>query len=322
MERKMITRKTDDINDSLDALFTGDTGPVRTAPVLQREAAQAYTATSVELFTEPCKKCRGKGLFVTFTGRVAGKCFACKGEGKFTFKTSAESRAKAADQRNARKDRSEQSALEAFKAAHPAVAAWIEAEHLRFAFAADMRAGILRFGDLTANQLAACQKLADKAAAKTAEKIERIQTAPQVDTAGIDRLKAAFDNAKRFTAAKATGLTMRNPKITIGGMTISPAKASSANAGALYVKQGTEYLGKIMDGKFLSVRSCSDAQRDQVLAFVADPAQAAKAYGQETGVCCVCNATLKSKWRLRGIGPICAEKMGWAGLAEDFGMEV
>ena len=315
----MIARKTDDdMNQPLDNIFGGE----QTADAQPKKAPPAHYEAVQATYSEPCKKCRGKGLFITFTGRVGGKCFACKGAGKFEFKTSPESRAAAADQRHARKDRSEQSALEAFKAAHPQVAAWIEAEHLRFAFAADMRAGILRFGDLTANQLAACQKLAYRAAAKAEERIERIQNAPQVDTDGIDRLKEAFDKARAYAAAKGPRLTIRNPKITIGGMTISPAKASSANAGALYVKQGTEYLGKIMNGKFMAVSACTTAQRDQVLAFVADPAQAAKAYGQETGVCCVCNATLKSKWRLRGIGPVCAEKMGWAGLAEDFGMEV
>lgn len=102
-------------------------------------------------------------------------------------------------------------------------------------------------------------------------------------------------------------------------MTISPAKATSANAGALYVKAGSTYLGKITGGKFFASRDCQPEEQAKVLSFVADPAAAAKAYGQETGVCCVCNATLRSEWRLRGIGPICAEKMGWAGLAEDFG---
>jgi uncharacterized protein DUF6011 len=315
----MITRKTDELNDSLGALFEGDTGPVRTAPIRENDVE---FRGAVERFEEKCTKCRGTGKFISYSGRQLGPCFACKGAGKFTFKTSPESRANASDQRHARKDRQEQGALDAFKAAQPAVAAWIEAEHLKFAFAADMRASILRFGGLTANQLAACQRLADKAAAKTAERIERLQTAPQVDTAGVDRLKEAFDKAKAYAAAKGPRVTIRNPKITIGGMTISPAKASSANAGALYVKQGEEYLGKIMNGQFLAVRACTDAQRDHVLAFVADPAKAAKAYGQETGVCCVCNATLKSKWRLRGIGPVCAEKMGWAGLAEDFGVDL
>ncbi len=71
------------------------------------------------------------------------------------------------------------------------------------------------------------------------------------------------------------------------------------------------YLGKIVGGKFHASRDCSLGQEKQVLAFVSDPAAAAKVYGQETGVCCVCNATLRSEWRLRGIGPICAEKFGW-----------
>lgn len=305
-----------DLNDSLDGLFGGETGEVRVAPVLQRPAAQAYTKTSVELFTEKCGKCRG-------TGQTPwGVCFRCKGAGGKTFKTSPETRAanRAADA--ARTATKAMQAWTDFAAHNVQVAEWIEANKHSFDFAAKMHDSVVRFGDLTEGQRAACQKLVDRKAAKAAERVERIQNAPQVDTAGIDRLKLAFDKAKAYAEAKAPGLAIRNPKITIGGMTISPAKASSANAGALYVKQGKDYLGKIMNGKFMSVAACSAAQRDQVLAFVADPAKAAKVYGQETGICCVCNATLKSKWRLRGIGPICAEKMGWAGLAEAIGMEV
>src|SRR6185436_9420768 len=147
---------------SLDNLFTGDTGPVRTAPVLQRPAAQEYTTTSVELFTEPCKKCRGTGTFRSFTGRSLGSCFACKGAGKFTFKTSPQARAT---------NRAAASGSKAVKA----VQAWAD-------FAAKMHDTVIRFGDLTEGQRAACQKLVDRKAAKAAERIERIQTAPQVDT--------------------------------------------------------------------------------------------------------------------------------------------
>lgn len=97
-------------------------------------------------------------------------------------------------------------------------------------------------------------------------------------------------------------------------MTISPAKADSKNPGALYVKgRGAErtYLGKIAGGKFLASRECSPEQQAKIVAFVCDPAAAAKAYGQETGVCCICNAVLKSEWRLQGIGPICSQKFGF-----------
>lgn len=301
------------LNDSIDDLVFGETGEVRTAPVLQRPAAQAYTKTAVEMFREDCLKCRG-------TGQTRwGICFRCQGKGGKTFKTSPEARAKNRQQADARKARVELEGIEAFKATNQAAYEWLVATAPRWDLAASLLAGLHRYGSLTEKQMAIVTKGIERDAAKAAERAARVTDAPAVDTAGIDRLKLAFDKARAYAAAKAPGLAIRNPKITIGGMTISPAKAESANAGALYVKGGGEYLGKIMNGKFMAVRACSDAQRDQVLAFVADPAKAAKVYGQETGVCCVCNATLKSKWRLAGIGPICAEKMGWAGLAEDFG---
>jgi hypothetical protein len=295
------------LNDSLDDLILGDR---RAAPVAPPAAYAAVQAT----YTEKCGKCGGSGQ------TRWGTCFRCKGAGGKTFKTSPQHRQQNRAQAAARTATKAEQAWADFAAQQPAVATWIEAKRGSFDFASKMYDAVLRFGDLTTGQRDACVRLADKDAARAAERIERIQNAPKVDTTGIDRLKLAFDKAREYAAAKAPGLAIRNPKITIAGMTISPAKADSSNAGALYVKQAGEYLGKIMDGKFLSVRACTDAQRDQVLKFVADPAEAAKVYGQETGVCCVCNAVLKSKWRLRGIGPVCAEKMGWAGLAEDFGV--
>lgn len=304
------------LNDSLDALFAGDTGQVRTAPV-RADAVEFKSAE--QRFEENCQKCRGTGKFVSWGGRTTGQCFACKGKGKFFFKTSPDTRrAQRAIAADRKASKAEQTWSD-FAALQPVAAAWILAEKGRFDFAAKMHESVVRFGSLTDGQLGAIQKMVDRAAARVEQRAQSLASASQVDMAGIDRLKLAFDKAKAYAAAKATGLTIRNPKITIGGMTISPAKAESKNAGALYVKQSGEYLGKIMDGKFMAVSACTTAQRDQVLAFVADPAKAAKVYGQETGICCVCNATLKSAWRLRGIGPVCAEKMGWAGLAEDFG---
>jgi len=304
------------LNDSLDALFTGDTGAVRTAPV--RQGAVEFKSAE-QLFEENCSKCRGTGKFVSWGGRTTGQCFACKGAGKNVFKTSPETRAKARDQKASRELNKAEQAFADFAAQNKAVAEWIEAKRGSFDFAAKMFDSVVRFGSLTQGQSDAVQRMIDRDAAKVSQCAEATQNAPQVDTAGIDRLKLAFDKAKAYAAAKATGLTIKNPKITIGGMTISPAKEHSKNPGALYVKASGTYLGKITNGRFFADPACDDARKAQVLQFVADPAQAAKAYGQETGVCCVCNATLRSAWRLRGIGPVCAEKMGWAGLAEDYG---
>jgi hypothetical protein len=289
--------------DDLDQAIA-NAGEVRAAPV---RAPADYAPK----FWQPCSRCRG-------TGQTRwGVCFKCKGTRGQEFKTSAAERAQNRRQAQVRAERKQQDAWAAFKAQQPVAATWIEAKMTSFDFAAKMYDAVIRYGDLTEGQRGAVERLAAKDAARDAERAERAQQAPQADTAGIDRLKASFDKAKAYAAAK--GLTLRTPKITIGGVTISPAKADGKNPGALYVKAGTTYLGKIQNGRLFAARECTSEQEKQVLAFIADPAEAAKVYGQTTGVCCVCNATLKSKWKNAGIGPVCAEKMGWAAMAEDFG---
>jgi hypothetical protein len=289
-----------------------------------RSGKAGYVPPEVQ-FSEGCPKCRGTGRFTSWSGRVLGDCFACKGAGKHTFKTSPEARAKSqarASAKRVEKGQQIQIDAQAWIDANPAEARWLADAGKRnadrggtFTFPADVLNKLWQYGSLTDGQLAAVQKLmardVERAAERTAAKVERIETAPAVDIVGVDRLKAAFDQAAAYTAAKATGLTVRSPKITVGGITISPAKATSANPGALYVKAGETYLGKIAGGKFLASRDCTPEQSTQVVKFVDAPAEAAKVYGQETGVCCICNATLRSEWRLRGIGPICAEKFGW-----------
>lgn len=302
----MIDLPADDLDNAI-----ANAGEVRVTPV---RAPAGYVPPT---YTEVCQKCRGTGRFTGWSGRSFGQCFACKGVGRFEFKTSPEARAAKRASEARRQERNGQTSWERFKAEQPEIAAWIEAKEGRFDFAGKMRADVARFGDLTQGKLDACRRFMDQDAVRAAAAVERAQAAPQADTAGVDRLKASFDKAKAYAAEK--GLTLRTPKITIGGITISPAKADSKNPGALYVKAGKTYLGKIQNGRLFAARECSTEQEKQVLAFIADPAEAAKVYGQTTGVCCVCNATLKSKWKLAGIGPVCAEKMGWAGLARDFG---
>lgn len=288
-----------ELNDSLDDLIGRPSGDVRVAPV------RAPADYQPRAFDEVCSKCRGTGNYRNF-----GRCFACKGVGKFTFKTSAETRAKAKDQRDNRKANVVTEALSAFETEQPQVWAWIKANAGKFDFASKMVEAIARFGNLTDNQLAACVRCMDREAARTAERAERAQQAPTVDTAGVDRLKLAFDTAITYSRSKGRGLKM--PRITIGGTVISPAGANSKNPGALYVKAQGEYLGKIVDGRFFAVSSCTADQQARVLAFIADPKAAAEAYGIETGTCCICNATLTNKESIeRGIGPICGTKFGW-----------
>jgi hypothetical protein len=295
-----MTHGTDQHDDSLDDLFGGTATP---RPQVNRAPADFVPAVE-RLITEPCSKCRGSGWW-----RQGYPCFTCKGSGKRTFKTSADHRAKARANTTARKLSKRAEQVATYTAANPDIALWLATASARNnSFAVSLLEKLNQWGELTEGQATAVRKAIAADAERATQRTAAAAAAPTVDTAGIDRLKEAFDHAVKYSAEKGLKLS---PRITIGGVTISPAKATSANAGALYVKAGGEYLGKIKDGRFLTVAACTPELQTKVLAFIADPADAAKVYGQTTGTCCICNATLISKWKLRGIGPICAEKFGW-----------
>jgi hypothetical protein len=297
---------TKELNDSLDSLFAGDTGPVRVAPV--RDNAPEFKS-AVERFEESCPKCRGRGRFISYAGRDCGPCFTCKGAGKKVFKSSSADRAKARESAATRKANREAEILQAWINENPAEHGWLVATAPRWNVAADLLAGLQRYGSLTEKQVALIRNGIARDAARNEARTAKAASAPAVDNAGIDRLKAAFDSAIKYQAEK--GLTLRTPKITIGGVTISPAGANSKNPGSIYVKAAGEYLGKITAGQFHATQACDAATSAKVLEFIANPQEAAKVYGQTTGVCCICNATLKSKWKHLGIGPICSQKYGW-----------
>jgi len=287
-----------ELNDSLDDLLDSPLGAVRTEPV----RPVPFYKPAAERWVEKCSRCRGSGQ------TPWGVCFKCNGAAMKVFKSSPAQRAKVSTQRAERKVRVAEGNLDAWKQANPAEYAWLEATAPRWELARSLLDGLQKFGSLTEKQLAVVYKGIARDAERAAIRAEKPAGEALADTAGVDKLKAAFDAAIAYSAAK--GLK-RSPKITIGGMVISPAKAASKNPGALYVKQDGQYLGKVAEGRFFAVRECSDAQKAKVLEFVADPKQASEVYGQETGTCCVCNATLTSDWKLRGIGPVCAEKFGW-----------
>jgi hypothetical protein len=288
----------DDLDDSLDDLLGGHVvGPAKAPPANYKPMD----------YSEPCKKCGGSGRF-----RNLGQCFACKGKGKLEFKTSPQQRSTGRISYQKKKADKAVASVESFKVEHPDVWAWMDGS--TFSFAVSLRDSLAKYGSLTENQLAAARRAIEKLAAAKAlaveKRAEREASAPVADTAGVDRLKAAFDHA--ITAAASKGRGLRMPRITIGDMVISPAKATSKNPGALYVKSHGDYLGKVANGRFYAVAACTPVQQDKILAFIKDPKAAAEAYGIETGVCCVCNATLTNKESIaRGIGPICASRFGW-----------
>lgn len=250
----------------------------------------------VEMFSEGCRKCGGTGHW-----RIGYPCFACKGKGKLSFKTSPQARANSAASRNERKVRNGQESLAAFAAEYPAIWQWMDGNS--FDFAVSLRGSIERFGSLTPNQLAAAQRCVDKRNAAIAAKQDRAASAPTID---IGKMETAFQTAL------SKGYRAHKLKLRIAGFTFSLAPASGKNAGAIYVKCSGEYLGKVQSGKLVCQSHVTAETRDKVLAIASDPANAAVAHGLKTVTCSCCGAELTNEEsRKRGIGPICAEKYGW-----------
>lgn len=271
-------------------------------------AAKASAAEFRPTYTEVCRKCGGTGRFMSYTGRIVGQCFTCKGVGHFTRLTSPETRATARASYAKKTAGIAQYNWDNFAASSPAHAAWIMENvdgnsYSNTQFAESLRNSVRQYGSLTPNQAAAIDRNIATTAQRAADAAKRIEDAPVVETSALE---AAFHRA-------ASGL--KSPKLRVGDLVFSLASASSQNAGAVYVKEsGADgaYLGKVMGGKFLKVRACDDETAAKVAAVAADPKGAAIRYGREFGCCSICGRTLTDPSSIEmGIGPICAAKFGF-----------
>lgn len=279
----------DDLDDPIDDLL--GRGPV---PAAARPAPPASYKPAD--FTEPCQKCGGTGRF-----RDLGPCFACQGRGKKTFKTAPEKRAKA---RAAAAGKLE-AAIEAWKAEHPAAYAWLLARTDRFEFATSCWNGLRKYGALTDNQLAAVERLMARDVERDAKRaVEREQRAAAAPVVEVSAIEVAF--------AKAREAGLQWPKLRLARFELSPAGANSKNPGAIYCKDGADYLGKVIAGRFLASRDCGEEREKAVIETLRDPKAAAVAYGKSFGKCSCCGRQLTDPASIEaGIGPICAGKFGW-----------
>lgn len=271
----------------------------------EEQIRQTVEATAtLQSFTEPCRKCRGSGRFISYSGRDLGPCFKCKGAGKVSFATPPDARAKARETSATRKAERKVEAMEAFKAEHGPEAAWMIERATRFDFARAMVEAIEKFGSLTVNQMAAVHRCMEKDAARSAERTEkRAATSAEID---ISKLDAAFAIARESGAVKAA--------IRTGSIVFSLASATGKNPGAIYCKTRSEgtYLGKIVSGRFSSSMECTPAHTAEIVEAAADPKAAALRYASLTNECSVCGKLLTNPVsKANGIGPVCASKFGW-----------
>jgi hypothetical protein len=307
-----------DLNDSLSNLFDGDTGPVRVEPI--RTNAVEYKPATAR-FEEGCDKCKGTGNFTSWSGRVVGQCFACKGAGKKVFKTSPMTREQNRERSAERKAANAGQSMVDFAAAHPDVHEWLKAETAKaapFAFAVSMVEAICKYGDLTDKQLATCYRLAAKAKERIAQRATAVTSAPSVDVSAIE---TAFANARSKAARPGQmGIMVKPLKLAAGpskediAFKVSPGSIGSQWEGQVFFKSidGDRKLGYVKDGRFVRQFACTDAEAQAVVTVASNPKEGLIAYAKAWSKCGVCGRGLLNDESIeRGIGPICFAKLGF-----------
>ncbi len=262
------------------------------------DSAPVASAKAVE-YIELCPRCAGSGIYRGFSN-LGSTCFKCNGAGKLRFKTSKEQREKSRGKAAARKLSKQEQNLAYFEESYPAIAAWWTGSTFEFAVA--MREAVIKWGDLTPNQLSATLRCVDKFNAAKVAKEQAVATAQAVDISGLE---TAFKNGQKNSIKK--------PKLRLvegdNSFVFSLAPASGRNAGSVYVVMDEIYLGKIAEGKFVKSRECSTELERSVIAACVDPLQSAVAYGRRFGICSCCGRELTNGESIDlGIGPICRSK--------------
>lgn len=303
----------DDLNDPGSAPVAGS---LRKELTQQRQEVGVIAPADRAHF-EPCGKCGGSGQ------TRWGICFRCQGKGGKTFKTSSAHRAKARVQREDRNQRK----LEAFTAEHPAEVAWLQKAaawqanrrdgKAAWAFPGEVLDKLNTYHSLTDGQLDAIRRFMAKDAERAAQREQVKAAAPVIDAS---KLEAAFaDRRAQRKNPNAEGVKWLKLHLAhkadgeARAFTFLDMPARGQWEAAIMVKEGETKLGRISGGKFRRSFACDDATEARVLAAASDPAAAAVAFGLEFSHCACCGLELTDPESIeRGIGPICAEKWGFA----------
>jgi hypothetical protein len=255
--------------------------------------------------TFPCQSCAGTGLWKGFKRSaygpvaVSGKCFSCNGKGE--FKKSYADRQKAKEQRQTRKAAVADAARAVMIEEHGQMIADLTNMATWHSFAASLIEQFNARGDLSDKQIAAAYKVTAKNAERQAERTEkRTENSGQVD---MTRIREMFDTA--------SGNGLKRPRFRTETLDLSLAPMHGKNPGAIYVKSGPTYCGKIVGNDFQAVSRAPADTLAKLVEIAKDPTGIAVKYGRITGSCGCCGRELTKQESIdRGIGPICADKWG------------
>lgn len=312
------------------------------APVREERVSNPHVEkignTEIPGFVENCPKCRGTGNW-----RPGYKCFKCKGTGKLQFKTSPAARAASRKSAQARKQKSREENVAAFKAAHPVEAAWLISNSHGNTFADSLRQAVEKYGHLTENQLAAVRK----GIARERDVLAGIEEWAENHEAEYEWLKSEDENGNEFAASLLNALK-RYGSLTDGqhravlknldkvkdfapsDLDISSLKGyyavpdgdtrlklcvrkpgkNSRYHGWTFVDDGSAYGQRTTYGKQAPEGTYQGKVQDALRAILENPLEAQKAYGHLTGVCGRCGRILEDEESIAaGIGPVCATKI-------------
>lgn len=287
------------VDFNIDDPFAGMGEEIPASKLRPGEHLAATVADPTKAWPESCPACRGSGRFMSWSGRVVGQCFKCKGKGSRTYKSSPEDRRASREKAAARRDNVSDANWEAFKVAEPEVAAFLTDRSKFNQFCMSLVQAVRRWGSMTDKQIDAVRRMMERDRA----------AAPVTRSVDASAIKEAFDAA--------VGSGYKAPKVrlssSIGTLVVSRAPAGGRNPDGLYVKRDGCYIGKVVNGAFTpSKNELSDDDATVVAATLSSPRDAAVEFGRLTGSCSCCGRELTDPTSVAaGIGPVCASRFGW-----------
>lgn len=149
---------------------------------------------------------------------------------------------------------------------------------------------------------------------KLAVEAQNPQTAPQSQSAKLDRISALMQQARASLKRPVVRIRMADGT----KLKLSVMGELSRYAGQVCVKTGSfddgVYFGRIdVTGDFIPSRNLSSAVLDTLKAINENPVEALATLAKESGVCCYCDRELTDDRSVKaGYGPVCAKHYGLA----------